>query len=135
MKITRLTAVGLAAAASASLVLAQGGSTTGDWQTYVGDSQGRRYSPLNQINTSNVSTLKLAWQYGVTAPGSTARPVPSQAVPIFIRGVLYTSTTQRTIVALDPATGREIWKFTLEKGGAPNRGVSYWPGDREAARR
>ena len=86
-----------------------------------------RRSP--QINTTNISTLKLAWQYGVagTGPGSTGRAAPSQAVPILVRGVLYTSTTQRTIVALDPVTGRELWKHELEKGGAPNRGVSSGP--------
>ena len=44
---------------------------------------------------------------------------------------MYTSTAQRTIVALDPATGKEIWKHDLGKVGAPNRGVSYWPGDRK----
>ena len=108
MKITGLTATLLAGLAGTGLVLAQNGSVTGEWQTYSGDAQGRRYSSLTQINTTNISALKLAWQYGVTAPGSTARPVPTQAVPILIRGVLYTSTTQRTIVALDPATGREI---------------------------
>ena len=59
----------------------------------------------------------------------------SQAVPILVRGVLYTSTARRTIVALDPATGKEIWKHELEKGGAPNRGVSDWPGDRRLAPR
>ena len=59
----------------------------------------------------------------------------SQAVPIFVRGVLYTSTARRTIVALDPATGQEIWKHELDKGGAPNRGVSYWPGDGRLAPR
>ena len=53
----------------------------------------------------------------------------SQAIPIFVRGVLYTSTAQRSIVALDPATGKEIWKYEIENGGAPNRGVLYWPGD------
>jgi quinoprotein glucose dehydrogenase len=52
-----------------------------------------------------------------------------------VRGVLYTSTARRTIVALDPATGKEIWKHELEKGGAPNRGVSYWPGERGVAPR
>jgi len=137
MKITGLTAILLGGLAGASLVLAQSGSVTGEWQTYSGDAQGTRFSPLTQVNTTNVSTLKLAWQYGVagTTPGSTTRPAPSQAVPVLIRGVLYTSTTQRTIVALDPATGREIWKHTLDKGGAPNRGVSYWPGDREFSRR
>ncbi len=135
MKIIGLTAILLASAVGAGLVVAQGGLTAGEWQTYSGDAQGTRFSPLTQINTTNVANLKLAWQYGVPAPGSTARPVLSQAVPILIRGVLYTSTTERTIVALDPGTGREIWKHTLEKGGAPNRGVSYWPGDRENARR
>ena len=137
MKITGLTAILLGGLAGASLVLAQSGSVAGDWQSYSGDAQGTRFSPLTQISTTNVSNLKLAWQYGVagTTPGSTTRAAPSQAVPILIRGVLYTSTTQRTIVALDPATGREIWKHTLDKGGAPNRGVSYWPGDGEASRR
>ncbi len=132
MKITGLMAMLLGVLAGARLLTAQSGSLAGEWQTYSGDSQGRRYSPLTQINTANVSTLKLAWQYGVagTGPGSAPRAAASQAVPILVRGVLYTSTTQRTIVALDPVTGHEIWKHELEKGGAPNRGVSYWPGDR-----
>src|SRR4029077_4270476 len=93
---------------------------------------GRRYSPLTQINTTSISRLKLAWQYGVagTSAGSTLSAAGrSQAVPIVVRGVLYTSTARRTIVALDPVTGKEIWKHELEKGGAQNRGVSYWPGD------
>src|SRR5689334_14533156 len=101
------------------------------WQTYAGNPQGTRYSPLDQINTTNVSHLKLAWQYGVAdaSAGSVNAAGRSQAIPIFVNGVLYTSTSRRTIVALDPATGKEIWKHELEKGGAPNRGVSYWPGD------
>ena len=134
MKITGLWAFLLAGVAGAGLLSAQSGTPpAGEWQTYSGDAEGRRYSSLTQINTTNVSTLKLAWQYGVasTVSGATARAVPSQAVPILMRGVLYTSTTQRTIVALNPATGQEIWKHQLEKGGAPNRGVSYWPGDRQ----
>src|SRR6476620_2998725 len=135
MKMANLTAIVLAGVAGTSLVLAQNGSMAGEWQTYSGDAQGRRYSSASQINTTNISALKLAWQYGVTDPGSIARPVPSQAVPILVRGVLYTSTPQKTIVALDPAPGREIWKHTLDKGGAPNRGVSYWPGDGEFSRR
>ena len=44
---------------------AQGASRSGAWSTYSGDAQGARYSPLTQINTKNVSKLKLAWQYGV----------------------------------------------------------------------
>src|ERR1051326_1807544 len=120
----------VACVAGAGLLYAQGGMQSAGWQTYAGDAQGRRYSPLTQINTKNVSNLKLAWQYGVAdaAAGSVNAAGRSQAIPIVVRGVLYTSTTRRTIVALDPASGKEIWKYELDKGGAPNRGVSYWPG-------
>src|SRR5262249_46667668 len=104
-----------------------------DWKSYGGDDQGRRYSPLTQINVRNVSSLKLAWQYGVAtdAPGGGASraAASSQAVPLFVSGLLFTPTPQRTIVALDPATGKEVWKYDLGSVGAPNRGVSYWAGD------
>src|SRR5580765_2529942 len=127
----RLTAILGACAMAAILVFAQSGSQSAGWQTYAGDAQGRRYSPLTQINANNVSKLRLAWQYGVAdgSAGSVSAAGRSQAVPIVVRGVLYTSTTRRTIVALDPSTGKEIWKHELDKGGAPNRGVSYWAGD------
>ena len=65
MKITGLTAILLGGLAGASVVLAQSGSVASDWQTYSGDAQGTRYSPPTQISTTNVSTLKLARQYGV----------------------------------------------------------------------
>jgi quinoprotein glucose dehydrogenase len=119
----------IACSAGASLYT-QTASRSAEWATYSGGAEGQRYSPLSQINTKNVSGLKLAWQYGVPAAGVPVKSVGrSQAIPIFVRGVLYTSTTQRTIVALNPATGDEIWKYELEKGGAPNRGVSYWAGE------
>src|SRR4249920_1825049 len=125
----------LACLAGASLY-AQRAPGPGGWDTYTGGAAGRRYSPLTQISTTNVSKLKLAWQYGVAEAGVALSSVGrSQAVPIFVRGVLYTSTSRRTIVALDPATGREIWKHELDKGGAPNRGVSYWAGDGRLAPR
>jgi quinoprotein glucose dehydrogenase len=132
-----LKAILLACVAGASLLDAQSAPQSGGWETYSGDAQGRKYSPLTQINTTNVSKLKLAWQYGVAgaSAGAVAAAGRSQAVPILVRGVLYTSTARRTIVALDPATGTEIWKHELEKGGAPNRGVSYWPGDGRLAPR
>ena len=120
-----------------TLLSAQRTPRSAGWETYAGDALGRRYSPLAQINTTNVSMLKLAWQYDVAdaTTGSVGAAGRSQAVPIFVRGILYTSTARRTIVALDPATGTEIWKYQLDKGGAPNRGVSYWPGDRRSPAR
>ncbi len=96
----------LVCVAGAGLLYAQGRSSSGDWRTYSGDAEGRRYSPLTQINAQNVSRLKLAWQYGVAAPDVAVNSVGrSQAVPLLVGGVLYTSTARRTIVALDPATG------------------------------
>src|SRR5258707_5504749 len=96
----------VACLAGASLY-AQSASQSAGWETYSGGSEGRRYSPLTQINTKNVSKLKLAWQYGVANAGVASSSVGrSQAVPIFVRGVLYTSTTRRTIVAPNPSTGQ-----------------------------
>lgn len=109
----------------------QGAAQSTGWESYNGDPQGRRFSPLTQVNATNVSKLKLAWQYGVETPkpGAQSAPILTQAVPILVRGILYTPTAQHSIVALDPATGKEIWKHDLGTVGAPNRGVSYWAGD------
>ena len=106
------------------------------WPVFSGDPGGQRYSPLVQINTKNVARLKLAWQYGVdpTAldPNPATRGLTStEAVPIMAGGILYTPTIHRAIVALEPETGKEIWKYELGKAGAPLRGVSYWAGDRD----
>src|SRR5271169_2699825 len=89
-----------------------------DWPAYGQDASGQRYSSLTQINSKNVSKLKLAWQYGVD-PGSisldaaTRVLTSTEAVPIMAGGVLYTPTVHHSIVALDPDTGKEIWKYDL----------------------
>ena len=106
-----------------------------DWPGYSKDSTGDRYSTLNQINTKNVSKLKPAWTYGIdttTPPGPpSARGgvATTEAVPIMVGGVIYTPTASHTIVALEPETGKEIWKYDLGRVGAPLRGVTYWGGD------
>jgi len=108
----------------------------GEWPVYGHDASGQRYSALKQIDTKNVSKLKLAWQYGV-APGSvdlnpaTRALTATEAVPIMVGGVLYTPTIHHSIAALEPETGKEIWTYDLGKAGAPLRGVTYWAGDKE----
>ena len=107
-----------------------------DWPAYGYDQHGQRYSPLFQINVANVGKLKVAWQYGI-APGSvnldatTRLLTATEAVPIMAAGLLYTPTLQHAIVALEPETGKEIWKYELGKIAGPMRGVTYWQGDRE----
>src|SRR5438552_969142 len=107
----------------------------GDWPSYGHNQDGQRYSPLTQIDVKNVSKLKLAWQYGVD-PGSvdlnptTRALTATEAVPIVAGGMFYIPTVRHTIVALEPETGKEIWKYDLDsKVGAPLRGVTYWQGD------
>jgi PQQ-dependent dehydrogenase (methanol/ethanol family) len=117
------------------LLLAGALSAQTDWPFYGHDAAGQRYSTLAKINTKNVANLRLAWQYGIDPGGvnldAATRFVSStEAVPIMAGGILYSPTLQHTIVALDPETGKEIWKYDLGKAaGAPLRGVSYWPGD------
>jgi glucose dehydrogenase len=105
-----------------------------DWPQFGRDSGAQRYSPLTQIDTSNVRKLKQAWQYGIDSNAAKAtgaqRVIPAtEAVPIVIGNVLFTPTAQHTIVALEADTGREIWKYDLGRAGAPLRGVTFWPGD------
>jgi quinoprotein glucose dehydrogenase len=107
----------------------------GDWPVYGHDASGQRYSPLTQINTKNVAKLKLAWQYGIDPTGVDLSPANrvlsgTEAVPIMVSGILYTPTVHRSIVALEPETGKEIWKYDLGKVAAPLRGVTYWEGDK-----
>jgi quinoprotein glucose dehydrogenase len=107
-----------------------------EWRTYGHDSLGQRYSRLAQINPANVSRLKLAWQYAIDPKAvdldpSTRALTATEAVPIMVDGVIYTPTLQHTIAALEPESGKELWKYALGTVGAPLRGVSYWAGDKD----
>jgi glucose dehydrogenase len=109
-----------------------------DWPSYSHDPAGQRYSPLTKINTTTISKLRPAWQYDIdpanmNLDAATRFLTATEAVPIMVHGVLYTPTLHHTIAALDPETGKEIWKFDLGKAaGAPLRGVTYWQGDQHA---
>ena len=86
-----------------------------------------RYSPLSQINRRNVARLTRAWSYHLgfesTAAGITGG---SEFTPIVVRGVMYLGTA-KAIVALEPETGKEIWRYEI--GTLSRRGLAYWPGD------
>jgi len=107
-----------------------------DWTYYGGDPGGSRYSPLTQINKSNVAELKAAWEYhtGDVSDGSdNRRKSEFETTPIVADGAMYLSTPFNRVVALDPETGREKWSFDpkidLHAGyseGLVNRGVTLW---------
>jgi glucose dehydrogenase len=113
------------------LAHAQVGKTAndGEWPMYNRDLAGTRYSPLKQINSGNVATLARAWSYPL-GRDSTAGSLSggSEFTPIVVNGLMYVAASDH-VAALEPETGREVWRY-LVKGGVPSRrGLAYWPGD------
>ena len=99
----------------------------GDWPRYARDLGGTRYSPLREINAHNVARLTQAWSFRVRPDGGGS--IVSSATPIVVEGRLYLPIGN-AVVALDAASGREIWRHAVADGQA-RRTVSYWPGDAE----
>jgi quinoprotein glucose dehydrogenase len=96
-----------------------------DWPVYGHDPGHMKYSPLAQINTANVATLSRAWTYHT---GEKARAF--ETTPLAIGGILYFTTQNQRVIAIDGATGAEIWNFDPKvRRPREHRGVSYWPGD------
>ena len=102
-----------------------------NWSSYGNDPGNSRYSPLKQINTSNVAKLTQAWVFDTRpTPGAKANR-QSQTTPLVIDGVMYAVTLHNTLVALDPQTGKQIWVYKHNHDGRPPRGIAYWQGDRD----
>jgi glucose dehydrogenase len=105
-----------------------------DWPMYRGNYAGTGYSPLTQINRQNVSRLTQVWTYRLQgdAPAAAERggpaPLSSQATPIVVDGVMYLPAANR-VVAIEPETGKEIWRYPVTGGAPSRRGVAYWPGE------
>jgi len=109
-----------------------------DWRVTGGDPGNTRYSALNQIDTTNVAQLRVAWVYhtGDLPPDGHGE---IQATPIVVDGVLYTTTPALAVVALRAENGTRIWRFDprtthdARRTGFShvNRGVVYWAGGDE----
>lgn len=95
-----------------------------DWPAYGGTVEQTRYSPLRQIDTSNVARLEVAWTYDTGETGGL------QTQPIVVDGVLYGISPTQKIFALNAATGAVQWTFDpglpAPQARGPNRGVTYW---------
>lgn len=102
-----------------------------EWPTHGGNPAHTQYSPLAQINTANVNRLKVAWVYHTGDKRDDNRS-QIQCNPIIVNGVLYATSPQIKVFALNAATGKEIWRFDPFKAGAQenslgvNRGVTFW---------
>ncbi|MEE2776336.1 MAG: pyrroloquinoline quinone-dependent dehydrogenase [Acidobacteriota bacterium] len=126
------------------LILFSGGIGTaevpdGEWHHYGRDKASSRYSPLAQIDASNVSTLREVWRWSsvdaaIEATNPRVRPGVFKATPVMAQGRVILPTSLGVVVALDPATGEEIWSHdprSYEPGrpanaGWQHRGVEYW---------
>lgn len=109
--------------------------TTDQWPVYGGNAGGTRYSTLQQLTRENVSGLQVAWTYRTGELGENAasgKSLTFEATPIHFDGRLYVSTSFGKVIALDPATGAEIWTFDAKIDRATrysevtSRGVSSW---------
>ncbi len=96
----------------------------GNWLTYGGDYRSHHYSRLNQITTGNVHRLRPLWIYQMHRP-------KVEATPIVVDGIMYVTRPPSDVVALDAATGRELWTFEYRLSarvyvccGEVNRGLA-----------
>jgi quinoprotein glucose dehydrogenase len=111
------------------LTLAAASAADTDWPSFLGDKASSHYSALTQITPENVSKLQVAWTFhaGGADPQNRSQ---IQCNPLVIDGVLYGTTPDFQLVALDAATGAEKWRFDPAKDGLAksgvNRGVVHW---------
>lgn len=111
--------------------LKNAGKTGEEWLTYGLNYAETRYSPLKQIDTTNVSRLGLAWTYEIGPGGGN-----QEGTPLMANGVLYHITNWSIAYALDARTGRELWRYdpAVDRAatqpriccGVVNRGVAIY---------
>lgn len=89
------------------------------WDASGGGGDSAQYSSLDQINRTNVSQLAVAWEF------PTGAGQPPTFNPVVAGGRMYVQNGAGQIVALDPATGTQIWVSTLT-GRTGSRGINYW---------
>src|SRR5262249_24246809 len=104
-----------------------------DWLTYGLTLAETRYSPLNQIDATNVSRLSLAWSYA-RGPGGDGQ----EANPLAANGAVYARTNWSVVFAVDARTGKERWRWDPEVNqntvrskvccGVVSRGLALYQG-------
>jgi quinoprotein glucose dehydrogenase len=98
------------------------------WAVFGGSADNIHYSSLDQINRDNVQALQVAWTFD---SGDQHPKSEMECNPIVVDGVLYATTPNGDVVALDAATGTLHWRFDANEGlrnigKVRNRGVTYW---------
>jgi quinoprotein glucose dehydrogenase len=111
-------------------------TTQDDWPCYGHDEGGMRFSPLTQIDRSNVAGLAVAWTFhtGDISDGKgRLKRSGFETTPIVVDGRLYLTTPFNRIIALDAETGKQVWTYNPKTeltwnfgDGLINRGVAIW---------
>ncbi|MEO6301063.1 MAG: membrane-bound PQQ-dependent dehydrogenase, glucose/quinate/shikimate family [Paracoccaceae bacterium] len=114
------------------------GVPAGEWSSYGRTPKGQRYSPLDQITPANIATLRQAWSYQTGQVRSDKDPGETtyEVTPLIVDDTMYICTPFSTVIALDPVTGAEKWRFDPELKQPPRnstqhmtcRGVTYFDG-------
>src|SRR5580704_13618463 len=102
-----------------------------EWITYGHDYAETHYSPLKQINASNVSRLGPAWSFDTESQG------PMEDTPLVANGIIYGTNAWSVVFATDARTGKFAWRWDPEVSrsyskrlccGPQNRGVAFYKG-------
>src|SRR5438552_13822479 len=105
------------------------------WPTYSNDPGGTRYSPAAQIDRSNVGQLKVAWTFRTGAlphDEELDKKAAFEATPILVDGKLFLSTPYHHVIALNAATGVNLWEvdpkqeLPCRSSEVTSRAVSAW---------
>ena len=101
------------------------------WSDYGGAADSAQFSALKQVDRSNVTQLKVAWTYATRDDNHYAFS------PLVVDGVMYVMARDNAIVALNAATGKEIWRHNAapETKIITNRGINYWESSDRSDRR
>jgi len=119
----------LALAATMAFVSTADGPRATDWPGTNYNNDANRYSPLTQITTKNVNTLRQAWSVHLKPADFVGRMREDEAIPIVIGNTMYLASPYGAVIALDATTGAEKWRFQLPNNDTPSkRGLAYWPG-------
>jgi len=121
-----------------------------DWPSHGNDPGGSKYSALDQINRGNVGDLRQAWTWETgekpipmaraAITGQALAPGKFQGTSLVVDGTLYIATSYNEVVALDPETGKERWRYDpkayewgrpLRGCGFCHRGVAVWASGEE----
>ncbi|MFI4964303.1 MAG: pyrroloquinoline quinone-dependent dehydrogenase [Caulobacterales bacterium] len=128
--------------AAAATALVAGTARADEWAAYGRDPQGTRFSPLTQVTPANVASLKPAWTFhtGDISTGKDkstgkdrARRSGFETTPLFLDGRLYLTTPFNRLIALDAASGKQLWAYDPKTDlqapygdGLINRGLAAW---------